>query len=394
MQETIGNRLPVVISGTSAFIMDIWGNESGPYNNCLHFLVMMGATIAPQIVKPFLAHEMIDYPFNSTSEALVLRNNISASGFNDSSKYAYQTNTSLFNPYPDVKDSQFLPNIDNALDGPIAGDVLELTRNEQVNSGTKVQFAYVIIGIGMIIGSSLHMVLFLLSKCNTKHIENNGSSTKKEEKVMKTVNNMTNLQGKSFRYKTFSSLLLIVLCILAFMVGGLEEIFGGFLVTFSVKKLEWSKESATDLPTIFWASIAMIRLIAIFLSKLISAKILIGASISLLTLSVVTMSFTVLQFSSAILIGTIVLGLGIGSLFSTIINLSKTSLPSLSSGFISSALFVTLFVAKIGTPVLIGYLFENVDYMWFLHLSLVYVCMLIFNYVLLLLTSFYHRKSL
>ena len=370
--------------------MDIWGKESGPYLNALHFLVMMGATMAPQIVKPFLAHQ-IDYPFNSTSEAFALENNTNVTEFNDSLNHAYQINTSLYNLNPNLQESQFLPNIDNALDGPIIDDVLR--KNVVASSETKVQFAYVIIGIGMIIGSSLHVVLFFLSKCDATHIQNNKDSTKEEEKVTKSVNSKTIVNGKSLRYRTFSSLLLGVLCILAFMVGGLEEIFGGFLVTFSVKKLEWKNESATDLPTIFWASIAMIRLLAILLSKFIPAKILIGASISLLTLSVVTMSFTVIQFSSAILIGTIVLGLGIGSLFSTIINLSKTSLPSLSSGFISSALFVTLFGAKIGTPVLIGYLFESVDYMWFLHLSLIYVCMLILNYVLLILTSFYHEKS-
>ncbi len=318
-----------------------------PYIHCLNFIQMMGAALTPQILKPFLAAN-VGMSLNTT------------------------------------KNDSFILSRSKDEYGPNSLEYLNITHGTEVFNKTlingvktKVQFSYLITGLVLASGAFLHTIMICQSICRGKQ----GKDIDNE--IAKNPDD-SNSKGRNATCKVHCFLFIAVCFVLGFLYGGLEEIFGGFLVTFSVNELYWSNESARDLSTLYWISIATTRLIAVFLSRKISAKVLIGLSICLVNLSLLAMAFTVVHFSLAISIGTVLFGLGLGSLFTNVINLCRNTLDSLSSGFLTSIMFVSLHTSKLSTPLLIGYLFENVDYMWFLYLSVVYAGAMFMTYLILL----------
>ena len=85
------------IVGGTAFIMDIWGDKSALYLQMLYVCILIGCTISPQMVKPFLADGMDvtttkDIILGNTSAVVNIDNSTLVSDLNNTETFKGVTN--------------------------------------------------------------------------------------------------------------------------------------------------------------------------------------------------------------------------------------------------------------------------------------------------------------
>ena len=331
-------------------MIDLWGKGSGPFLQALHFLVMIGATICPQLAKLFLA------------------------SYNE-----YETNTLQLTNDTELEDihnlkEDSLTNILNDTKPQAEGDLF-------AEFETKIHYVYLLISTFALIGGIMQIINLCCSGCDLQHIhitikdENNSTDSKKT----------TMVASLHKEQRCYSFTVLALLCLIVVFFAGLEEIFGAFLVTFSVGHLKWETSTSRDLVSVFWGSAATARLISIFVSYCIKPKVLLGFCTFSATVVTIAMAFTANMTILSIWIGTILVGLSTGSLVATIISMGKSFLNF--SGFLSSVVFVSIFVGKIATPPFMGYILQEIGFMWFLYGSVIYASLMFSHYVILLFIS-------
>ena len=327
-------------------MIDLWGEESGPYLQALHFIVMVGATVCPQLAKLFIS--IGSTSINSNSSTISNITGITSLA----PKTIQSTNTSSSH-----------------------SEVL------LIGFETKVHYIYMFISLFAILAAILHLVILSYSKCNLKHIDTKSNPESLDE------NGRKGSLGKSIhkdnRCSSFTGL--TFLCLIFVFFGGLEEIFGAFLISFSVNQLDWTVSTGGDLVSVFWDSAATARLISIFLACWVKPEVLLGVCTVFTAMITIIMTFTVHLTHVAVWLGTVFVGLSIGSLVATVISMGKRFLNF--SGLLSSVVFVSMFVGKIATPPLIGYLMQENGYMWFMYVSVIYASLMFVNYCTLLLMS-------
>ena len=326
--------------------MDIWGQKCGPYLQTLHFLLMLGATISPQMVKLFL----------NTNEKPNFNRTVNV---NTSQIDVHLQNSSMSN-------------------ATLYGNLLPTFG---VEYETKVHNVYLCLSIMVFLGTVLHIVNLCYSRCNVKHIH---IDCHKLSEPSRTCSNPENINGhgkRGSKRHTFVALGLLYLIVVAF--AALEEIFGAFSVKFSVEELKWNTGMGRDLVSAFWGATATSRLISIFISYWIEPKILTGLCTFLATLFTITFTLTINLTDVSLWLGIILIGLSIGSLLPTIINMGKGLIAH--NGILSSVVFFSVYFGKIVTPPLVGYLLQNVSYKWFLYSSVIFAFLMFLNFCILFL---------
>jgi fucose permease len=87
----------------NVWLLEIWGTESGPYMQALHFAYGLGSFVAPLICEPFLSSKiMVGHHFNKVSELTTMGDNTSAN--------ALAANDSVFNTSDYITDNQIRAN--------------------------------------------------------------------------------------------------------------------------------------------------------------------------------------------------------------------------------------------------------------------------------------------
>ena len=335
--------------GTSAFILDLWGKDSGPYIQALHFIVMMGATACPQLAKLFLS---------TSNESSVERSNNNGSTL--ISHYHSPQNTLAENITVDVV------SFDNE---PVT------LSNFQKSEVTDIRLVYTVISAFALVGSALHVMNMCCSGCNIHHIHAEIPIQKEEAELGQN-------KDPNKRHKCSYYLALGFTCFIVVFFAGLEEIFGAFLVKFSIEYLEWDTGVSRDLVSVFWGSAAASRFIATFVSYWFQSKFLLGLCTIFATVFTIGMTFTLTVTSAVVWLGTISVGLSIGSLIGHVLSMGKNLIPY--TGVLSSMIFFSAFLGKIVTPLWVGYMLQNVGYSWFLYSSVIHACIMFLNYCLLI----------
>ena len=113
--------------------MDIWGDKSAPYLQILYVCILIGCTISPQMVKPFLADGM-----DVTTTKDIIFGNTSAVLNTDNSTLISKNSTE--------------------------------TLKEVINFETQISYGFLIIGLFILLGAVLHFCHLGISGCNRKDI--------------------------------------------------------------------------------------------------------------------------------------------------------------------------------------------------------------------------------
>ncbi len=311
------------ISGGNAFIIDLWGEASDSCVQALYFFATVGSILCVQISKQFLADRGPSFA-----------NHVHRINFTVEESITNSTDSKVQNHHNSTK----------------------------VTFESDVQNVYFIAGTCSIIGSLMLFVSWLHSGCKLCHSPEDG-----EEEVQGQSSQSTKSESTK---KCHMFVATFVLCIISFLGYSNEETFGAFGITFTVNSLHWTTSDASNLMTVFWASVLVCRCVSIVFAKFIKVKkFLIGCTlVSLLGTALMTSMISITPLS--LWIGASLLGLGNGNLVANTLNAAKRC--SSQTGKVLSVILTSAYTGRIIAPQIVGYLIDNVDPMWFLYLGVVY----------------------
>ena len=284
------------LSGGNVLCVNLWGQQSGPYMQAMHFSFGAGAFIAPLLAEPFLKSNTAEEKYVSptptpaveTADFITqITNNLTTTGLE-----------STINSTSDV----VAKSRKKRNDSPTATPTTKITKIWKVQP-LKFQYAFVVIGLLLIIISFLFTAVCCCGARGspaTKNSEIQGHVLKKEP--------------TGFRLKV-----MVMLFVFYFFYVGMEVTYGALCATFAIEKFEWHKDKAAYLTAAFWGSFAFARFAAIFLARIFSSsKILIGDLVmTLLSLLALVLMTSYKHYEYVVWICTLTFGAGMASIFPT-----------------------------------------------------------------------------
>ncbi len=152
-------------------------------------------------------------------------------------------------------------------------------------------------------------------------------------------------------------LLIILLALFDFCYVGAEVAYGGWIFTYAVKLNLAPETMAAFLTSGFWGAFTVGRLFSIPLATRFSARSILFVDL-LVTLAGLALIQILPGSFVALWIGTVAVGLGMASIFPTVIRLAESTMTM--TGFVTSWLFVGSGLGGMLLPWLIGQYFERV----------------------------------
>ncbi|XP_054722080.1 sodium-dependent glucose transporter 1-like [Uloborus diversus] len=256
----------MVISGASAgsvctcgnvFCLNLWGKDSGPFYQALHFTFGIGCLLAPLIAASFIG----DY----TEESSIL-------GFN------YTLSDESFPNFTTLNQ-----NITTELNFPAM-------------STPPVTYPFTIIGCyGFIVSILLFAILFVSSN----------NSSDQGEKHNKTRE----------RSLAFISLLVVLCGLLLFVETGTEIGFAQMLTTYAAKgTLKLTTTTGSYMTSAFWAAFTISRLASVFLATKFSNLTLLAYDLGITSVGAILL-LTLSNHEWILWLSSVLIGIGIASFF-------------------------------------------------------------------------------
>lgn len=169
-----------------------------------------------------------------------------------------------------------------------------------------MEFAYVTIAAFLFLIALMHALLCCCDRPCTLRASESQAGEEGDSKYV------IHKESRGFRVQ-----LLILLFIFYFLYVGMEVTYGAFIMTFTVKYLDWDKSKGTLVTSVFWGAFAVGRGLAIFLARCLSPVVMLIADLVLTILSLGGLVM-VLESSQAMLwFCTATLGVGLASIFPT-----------------------------------------------------------------------------
>ncbi|BFZ03935.1 hypothetical protein BsWGS_06973 [Bradybaena similaris] len=219
---------------------------------------------------------------------------------------------------------------------------------------SKIQVAYTVIGLLLAVTSGF----FLFLHCKDR-------SLKSPVLTRQTPDVTRNPFSTCF---VVSVILLLFVFFLAYM--GMEATFGGLLTTFAV---EYSGNPLTpsqgaSLTALFWGSLAFGRGCSIFIARCVKPSRMMLMNLGLTMFAALILSFSIPVNPATLWVGTVMLGLGMSSLFPTAISWANSCYPL--SGRATAVFVAGSGVGEMTFPILTGYLYEMKDKMYVMYMML------------------------
>ncbi|KAI0238738.1 Sodium-dependent glucose transporter 1 [Lamellibrachia satsuma] len=384
----VGMSMGLLDTGGNVVCLELWGRQSAPYMQALHFSFGIGAFVAPLVAAPFLSP--LPVVFNTT-----LLPNISTFVLNitttvmtpvgNGSDSADKKRSLIGVSYADylrvIRAVEKPPDVNAtiiAYHNQTPGTILTsqtfadqlgataLSVKKALSELTNVHYAYLVIALYLFIVSLMFFGTFG-HECIT------GSASVSENKDNETTIHQGNCG--------FHVQLMVLMFIFYFLYVGAEVTYGGFVMKFAVSYMGWSKLKAAMLTSVFWGTFAFGRGIAIFLTRCLSPTVMLVAD---LVLSVASLCGLVLalQTSPAMLwFCTAVLGLSMASIFPTGITWAERYIKI---GGKTAAMFVAgSALGEMTVPALVGFLFKVKGPMWLMYILLAGAVFTVFLFVVM-----------
>ena len=239
---------------------------------------------------------------------------------------------------------------------PGDGVIEQITKHMKHMS--QIQFAFLIIGGFLLLMSFVFMILCCRGRLTCYSVR----ISRIEDRYSFTT------ESKGFRVQ-----ILTLLFVFYFLYMGIYVTFGGFVMTFAVTYLKWSKELGTILTSVFWGAFASGRGLAIILSKWISPNFMLVGDIALMCFSLAGLLMALESSENVMWFFTATLGLGMASVFPTGISWAERYMHI--TGKSTSVFTVASALGEMSLPMLTGIAFQSKGPMWLLYLCLAACCM-------------------
>lgn len=282
--------------------MTLWGSESGPYFQALHFTFGLGGLVAPLIAAPFLTVQ-------GTEDGMLLNQENATDSF---SLTNFTTSLFSYNNSALNTTNQTFPNI---------------------------VYPFTAIGAFCLLFTILFLVITILSPTED-------SSTRAE-----------NTENGNRNY-TFLFILILLNVLLIFVETGTEVGYAQMLTTYVVKgPLQLSSSTGSYMTSVFWASFSVSRLISVFLAIKLSNFTLIIADLIITAIGAAVLLF-LSSYEWSVWVSSVLLGAGIASFFPAAVGWMDTYINVTNK--IASIFTVGAAFGEMVIPFTISYFIENV----------------------------------
>lgn len=330
-------------AGGNADIVYIWDTESGPYMQALHFCFSVGGMIAPFIAEPFLAKTII-------AES---GSNGSASENNSSDTYGILTSDFTDMRLNDT-DATLAKNGSILVDSQMQSN--GTTDKTEVYGETSVHYSYLITAAVVFITVIPFSVMYYMQP-----------TEKPKPERLKDKKQTTHFSTLSLPKK---ALILSILSLLIIIYCGTDDTYAGFLMTFAITQLKWSKSQGSFATSLHWICFGLARLGCIFLVRFVKTSKLIVIFATLLVIS-----FTGLFISTIYDIKPLVWifigcpGISMSLIFPAMFTWTNENVVNV-SGKISAMFLMSASTGVMLFPILFGYAMEQFSPIWFVYLLL------------------------
>ncbi|OWF41766.1 sodium-dependent glucose transporter 1-like [Mizuhopecten yessoensis] len=166
------------------------------------------------------------------------------------------------------------------------------------------------------------------------------------------------------------ALILFNMSLLLGTYSAIEDTFAGFLTTFCVKQMKWTKAKGSFATSVYWAAFGGGRFVGIFLVKMCDPVRIITVYSTLLVLSFVGLYCTSTgQFDGGVWVCAFLGGFALSVIFPTIFTWTEAELLPV-TGKIASIFLIASSSGTMVNPIVLGYLMDSLTPMWFCYLLL------------------------
>lgn len=220
-----------------------------------------------------------------------------------------------------------------------------------VKQVSKIQIAYAVTGIALF----LIAVMFLVLYC-------------KDKKRYVTDNEFDELENFHTTVTCAKVVLIILLGVFFFLYMGLEVTFGALVTTFAVEHNGWSKEQGAVVAAIFWGSLATGRGLSIFIARCCGPNVMLVLDCIFMLIGGLVLSVGVQFYDRLLWVGTLILGLGMSSVFPAGISWAEKYFHLTGK---STAMFVIgSAIGQMFVPIITGYAYEQYGAMVLMYVTL------------------------
>ncbi|XP_055952735.1 sodium-dependent glucose transporter 1A-like [Argiope bruennichi] len=299
-----GFSMGALDTGLNVCCLNLWGKESGPFYQALHFTYSFGSLLAPLIVAPFLG----DYHHESL--------------INGTSSFLNETSVEFSSNFNNIS-----TNFNN-------------TSNLHGSEIPSLTYAYLIMG-----GYSLVVAVSFLAVCIIAPLD-----------VGISKNETTESKQTNF---TFVTIVVMLAFSLLFVETGTEIGYVQMVATYSVKgHLHLTSVTGSYVTSSFWAALTISRFSSIFLAIKFSSLAVIVFDLIIYLAGAVVLQFLAASREWALWLATVLLGFGVASLFASVITWVEryiTVSNKILGLFASGAAF-----GEMAIPYVIGYFLEKI----------------------------------
>ena len=318
-----------------------WGDKGRSFMQALHFCFALGGILSPLATAPFLAPKQTEllpinprefYPASSHIDDSLLFQNSSSHSYNGNFTRTDQTN--LHNP----------------------------------SKESRIYIAYFISSFLGLTASVPFFVMFMKSKFRT----------------LSPVSHTPEKESGGIKKKFTLGRKIIVMAIMMSIMGtysAIEDTFAGFLATFCVKQMDWSKSLGSFATSIYWAAFGGGRFCGIFLVRYFSPVRMILIYCCLLIISFTGLFVTSLKvYDAGVWICVPLSGFSLSIIFPTIFIWTEEEMINV-TGKIASLFLIASSSGTMINPIVLGLLMDKLTPMWFCYLLLTESVTLLMLYI-------------
>lgn len=332
----------------------VWKQNAGPFIQAVHFAFSIGAIISPLTAESFLAETVSTDVTNS-------------SGFSASS---YMTSSHL-NATVSTYEFQMAKH-----------DTMNETSAEYGKS--RIYVPYSISASVLVLSASLFLVVFFFygsvyrSSFSIFSVSENDSYVTKNHYFL----------SKKMKV-TFT--ILIALSLLFYVVS--EHCFIGFLMTFLISELKWSKPRGSTASSAFWIAFAVGRLCGIIMVKFAKSSTMIISFFSVLTSGgVLFLLAVVFDINTLVWISVVIVGFGMSAIFGLVFSWQSENIRTM-TGKMTSIFFIFMSTGNMVVPILVGYLMDKISQMYFVYTLIVLSVVMFASFIFVLIFFNLFKKA-
>nr|CAD7197773.1 unnamed protein product [Timema douglasi] len=331
----LGMSMGFLDTGCNVLCLDLWGRNSAPFMQGLHFSFGLGMFVAPLLAPPFYEPFAIN---TTTIDSITYTNN-------ENYKKAYFTNKTKplvwYTPAPTLSHVHHFKPITYDNDTENINTLFEIISDRIEKYGfSKIQFTYLIVGLFVFAISLLFLGFLCHNPRDPKSKQEEGHVTKK-------------MMSSIMRLSLIGGMAMILL-----LSSGLEVTFGHLVMAYAVNSdIQLTQSIGSNISVTFWAAFAVMRFASIFFATGLSPTLMLILNLVCCTLGTLILYAWSDHVETALWVGTILLGAGLASMFPTGLLWIERLLHV--SNKVAALLVLGVSLGELACPALIRHLMVN-----------------------------------